>query len=237
MSHPQQIKGQTGYKRWLLAISLALLLIVILTVGAWAASAAELSSSSTSKSVLLQPTLPPPADLELIKHDIGYDPAVPGGQVVYNVQVCNYGPATVPSIVIEDTFGAGLIFAQTNAPGCNVAVGTAGPAAFTCEIAGALASGQCLGFEFTFDVDPNYQGATVENCATVSSPGVFDPVPDPHPNSDCESTAVVPPTAVGLAGLQASATNSPAPAAATGLAAAGLAAAFGGTLIWLRRRR
>jgi uncharacterized repeat protein (TIGR01451 family) len=121
----------------------------------------------------------PPIDLEVTK--TGPASAVPGGaNLVYGIQVRNYGPGNALGVVLADPTPAGLVFVSASPP-------CAG--GFPCSLPN-IAAGATTTLTATYQVPAAYAGpAPIANTATVSST-VHDSVPGN--DSDTENTPVQP---------------------------------------------
>jgi uncharacterized repeat protein (TIGR01451 family) len=105
----------------------------------------------------------PAVDLELTKVALD-QPAPPGGDARFSLQVANHGPSDAPDVVVRDTLPPGLAFVSDTRGAC-----TAQGAAVTCLL-GELASGAAIDdWEIEVHVDPSLAGGTVRNTASIAS--------------------------------------------------------------------
>ncbi len=118
------------------------------------------------------------ANLSVTKVD-DIDPAPPGTQLTYTIEVTNQGPSVAQNVVVTDTLPPEVTFVNT--VGC-----TEDPNGIpTCSL-GNMNVGQSISYQVVVNVNNNAVG-TITNTATVSS---TTPDPDPVDNTTDEETDV-----------------------------------------------
>ena len=143
-------------------------------------SATSVDDDPADNSASQQTTVTALADLSITTSDAP-DPALPGGPIVYTLDVVNDGPSAASSVTVTDTLTGGTLFVSAAGSGwtCSHAAGTV-----TCT-RGTLAVGEAP--SITLSVTAPIAGATLTNTATVSS-STADP--SQGNNSDTEATTV-----------------------------------------------
>jgi len=124
-------------------------------------------NSSTDDDTVLVPE----ADLAVTKDD-GVVTAVPGGSVVYTIQVTNSGPSDDPSVTLTDVFPAILTPNYTSVAAGGASGNTAAGAGNLGETL-SMPAGSSVSYTVTCSIDPGASG-TLSNTATVTA-SVSDP--------------------------------------------------------------
>jgi len=109
------------------------------------------------------------ADLDLFKSDAP-DPVLPGGTVVYTLEVTNFGPDKAGAVTVIDALPGGVTFngVVPGPPVCDFAAGSV-----TCDL-GFLQSGAQQAIQVTVTVHPGATG-TILNTASLDTL-TFDPI-------------------------------------------------------------
>jgi uncharacterized repeat protein (TIGR01451 family)/fimbrial isopeptide formation D2 family protein len=150
----------------------------------------EPDSNQANDSAVAVVNSPPYADVGVNKVVAPPTPAV-GAAVTFTVRVTNYGPATAPSVVVDDPVPSGL-----SITGAAPSVGTyvAGTGRWTV---GPLAVGASATLTL---IGTTAAAGTVINRAVISGTGIFDP--NPLNDRDAIGVVVGPPPAVAPASLR-----------------------------------
>jgi uncharacterized repeat protein (TIGR01451 family) len=113
----------------------------------------------------LDTTVAPAADVEVTK--AGPATVQAGGTMEYTVTETNHGPDEATGVILTDPLDESLLTVVSLPTGCTDASGT-----IVCLV-GTLGVGESKSFTFTVKVaDSAPAGTEIDNCATVSSPGV-----------------------------------------------------------------
>jgi uncharacterized repeat protein (TIGR01451 family) len=124
------------------------------------------------------------ADISVTKA-AGATQVFPGNTITYTINVSNAGPASAPSVSLDDPTPAGLTF-LSNSGACSTA--------FPCAL-GTVSVGQTKTVTATYSVPTTFSGIAVVNSASVSS-GATDPNPG---NNSATATVGVGPVSADAA--------------------------------------
>lgn len=127
----------------------------------------------------------PSADLRIVKVDLA-DPVNAGGQLIYEIQVINDGPADAEGVVVTDQLPAGVTFASGDVDGESNLVVDNGGGLITATIGPLAASGtSTITLIVNVAADAN---SSLTNTASVTSTPDIDP--DLSNNTTSEDTQV-----------------------------------------------
>lgn len=143
-------------------------------------NSSQVDNNAANNSDDAETTLPPAADLVIVKTD-SQDPSTINGSLGYMLDVTNNGPDTATNVVVTDTLPGNVTFqsASTSQGACSESGGTV-----TCNV-GDIANGDSVEVNILVTAPPT--PGTITNTASVTS-DTDDP--DTANNTDSEDTQI-----------------------------------------------